>query len=221
MLPKKFVWLPLVIGLEIGLVTFYAITVMLNAGDPFHLVDVNGVRTLPSLLQATQLFLLGAVPLWMFITYRGSSVPPSRHLLLVTAIFFLFTSVDELFKLNFIFHQHQLWKSIYLALGLSIPILFYRDLGRLVRIYPKEMRLIGIGIIIFLVGGFGLEIFRRQVQEPYWYQLFGRWKFYQVDAIRTALEELGEMLGETLVLKGTVSLMQQRKVQLMSIEPPC
>lgn len=61
---KKAVWLPLVIGLEIGLVTLYAITVILNAGEPFPLVDVNGVRTLPSLLQATQLFLIGVMPLW-------------------------------------------------------------------------------------------------------------------------------------------------------------
>ena len=30
--------------------------------------------------------------------------------------------------------------------------------------------------------------------------LFGRWKFYQVDSIRTAIEEFGEMCGESLVL---------------------
>lgn len=217
---KKAVWLPLVIGLEIGLATLYAITVILNAGEPFPLVDVNGVRTLPSLLQATQLFLIGAVPLWMFVTYRNSQLPPSRNLLLVTAMFFLFTSIDEFFKLNLIFNQHRMWKLIYLALGISIPMLFYKDLVRLFRAHPKDMRWIGIGIIVFLVGGFGLEIFRRQVQEPYWYQLFGRWKFHQVDAIRTAFEELGEMLGETLVLRGTVGLMRQRQARLTLIEFP-
>ena len=207
---KKSFWLPLVISLEISLVTLYAITVILNAGEPFPPVDVNGVRTFPSLLQATQLFLLGALPLWMCLTYQKSQVPPSRNLLAAIAIFFLFTSIDELFKLNFLFHQHRLWQFIYLAWGLSIPIVFHKDLIRLIRAYPKEMRWVGIGIVVFLVGGFGLEVFRRQVQEPYWYQLFGRWKFYQVDAIRTAFEELGEMLGETLVLRATVGIVQKR-----------
>ncbi|MEM9090449.1 MAG: hypothetical protein AAGC93_17085 [Cyanobacteria bacterium P01_F01_bin.53] len=216
---KKSLWLPLVIGLEITLVTLYAITVLINAGEPSSLLDVNGFRTLPSWLQTTQLFLLGALPLWLAITYRQPKVPPSRNLLVVVGLFFLFASLDELFKLNILFDQHQLWKSIYLSLAVIIPVLFHRDLLRLSRLQPKTMRLIGIGIFIFLAGGFGLELFRRHIQEPYWYQLFGRWKFHQVDAIRTAFEEFGEMLGETLILKGMITLAHWRRAQAEDVEP--
>lgn len=217
MLVKKSLWLLLVLGLEIALVTLYAATVIANGGEPAPLIDVNGVRTLPSLLQAAQLFLLGAVPLWMLMTYQTSRVPPSRRLLAIAAAFFLCTSIDELFKLNFMFGQHKLWQSIYLTFGLSIPLLFYRDLLRLFSIYPREIKLIGAGVLVFLLGGFGLEIFRRYVQEPYWYELFGRWQFYQVDAIRTAFEELGEMVGETLVLKGAIDIGQSRRSHLASL----
>lgn len=211
---QKSLWLPLVIGLEIILVTLYAVTVNLNGGKPFPLLDVNGFRTLPSWFQAIQLCLLGALPLWMYVTYRNPAVPPSRNLLMFTALLFLYASIDELFKLNFLFKHHHLWQFIYLSLGLAIPLLFRRDLVRLCQFHPKAMRLIGIGISIFLVGGFGLEIFRSYVQEPYWYELFGKWKFYQVDSIRTAFEEFGEMLGETLVLKGMMSLAWRRRSQV-------
>jgi hypothetical protein len=211
---QKPLWFPLVIGLEIILVTLYAITTNVKGGQPFPLLDVNGFRSLSSWLQAIQLFLLGALPLWMYLTYRHPEVPPSRHLLAFTALLFLFASMDELFKFNFLFDQHQLWQVIYISFGIAIPLLFRRDLVRLARSNPQAMRLIVVGIIIFVLGGFGLELFRRYVQEPYWYQLFGRWQFYQVDAVRTAFEEFGELLGATLLLKGMVSLAQQRWVKI-------
>ncbi|MEL7351302.1 MAG: hypothetical protein AAF171_04010 [Cyanobacteria bacterium P01_A01_bin.116] len=44
---KKPLWLPLVIGLEITLVTLYAITVLINAGEPSPLLDVNGSEPYP------------------------------------------------------------------------------------------------------------------------------------------------------------------------------
>lgn len=207
---QKALWVPLVIGLEIILVTLYAITVNLHGGKPFPLLDVNGFRSFSSWLQAIQLFFLGALPLWMCVTYRYPKVPPSRNLLAFTALLFLFASMDELFKFNFLFNQHQLWQVIYIFFGIALPLLFRRDLVRLAQSDPQAMRLIVIGIIIFVLGGFGLELFRRYVQEPYWYQLFGRWQFYQVDAIRTAFEEFGELLGSTLLLKGMVGLAQQR-----------
>jgi hypothetical protein len=210
MLVQKSLWFPLVVGLEVVLVTLYATTVHLSGGEPSPWLDVNGTRTLPSWFQAIQLFLLGALPLWVYFTYRYPAVPPSRNLLAFTALLFLYAAMDELFKFNFLFQQHRLWQFIYLALGLAIPVLFYRDIARLYRLHPKAMNLIAVGIAIFVVGGFGLEVFRIYVQQPHWYQLFGRWKFYQVDSIRTALEEFAEMLGETLVLKGMIDLAQRR-----------
>ena len=53
-------WLPLVISLEVILVTIYAVSVHLTGGEPFPAFDVDGLRTIPSMLQATQLFLLGS-----------------------------------------------------------------------------------------------------------------------------------------------------------------
>ncbi|MEL6552784.1 MAG: hypothetical protein AAFQ63_04875 [Cyanobacteria bacterium J06621_11] len=215
---RNFFWLWLVIGTEVILVTLYALSVHMNGGEPAALLDVNGYRTLPSWLQTIQIFALGALPGWLAMTYRtpyrGLGVPPSRYLLMVVAVLFLYASMDELFKLNILFGQQQLWKSIYLVLGLSIPVFFFRDIVRLCRFAPKTMRLIGIGIAIFLLCGFGLDLFRVHIQQPYWYQLFGQWQFYQVDSIRTALEEFGEMLGETLILKGTVDLAQKRNRQI-------
>ncbi len=215
---QKTLWFPLIVGLEIVLVTLYAITVNLNGGKPFPLLDLSGFRSLASWLQAGQLFLLGTLPLWMCITYRHPEVPPSRNLLACTALLFLFASVDELFKFNILFHQHQLWQVIYISFGIAIPLVFRRDLKRLRQSNPEAIRLIVMGIIIFVIGGFGLELFRRYVQQPYWYKLFSAWKFYQVDAIRTALEELGEMLGATLLLKGMLSLAQQRWAKISSAQ---
>lgn len=211
---QKSLWFPLIVGVEVTLVTLYAITVHLSGGEPLPMLNVDGTRTLPSYFQASQLFSLGALPLWMCLTYRNPKVPPSRNLLAFTALLFLYASMDELFKFNFLLQQHQLWKFIYLSVGLAIPILFGRDLLRLFQFHPKAMRLIGLGVSVFVIGGFGLELFRLYVQQPHWYELFGRWKFYQVDSIRTAFEEFGEMLGETLVLKGMIGLAQRRWIQI-------
>ncbi len=215
---RKLLWLPLIVSFEVLLVTLYAVSVHLNGGEPFPLLDVNGYRTLPSWFQAIQLFLMGAIPFWMYCTYpsppsQNLQVPPSRNLLVFTALLFFYASMDELFKFNILFGQHQLWKGIYLSLGLAVPILFRRVLLRLWRLSPKAMRSIGIGIVTFVAGGFGLDLFRVYVQQPYWYQLFGQWQFYQVDSIRTAFEELAEMLGETLVISGMLGLMRQRRIQ--------
>ncbi|MEL7144428.1 MAG: hypothetical protein AAGL08_19705 [Cyanobacteria bacterium J06573_11] len=215
---KKSFWLMLVIGMEMLLVMLYALTVHLKGGEPAALLDVNARGSLPSWFQTIQIFLLGALPGWLCVTYRCPKVPPSRYLLAAIAVLFLYASMDELFKLSLLFHQQQLWKSIYLVLGLSIPVLFFRDLIRLCRFEPGTMRLIGVGVVIFLLCGFGLDLFRVYIQQPYWYQLFGRWQFYQVDSIRTAIEEFGEMLGETLILKGMFDLARYRRKQIALLE---
>jgi hypothetical protein len=209
-MPSSRLWLPLVISLEIVLVTIYAVGVHLSGGTPFPAFDVDGTGTIPSLLQATQLFLLGAVPLWMWATYRKPQVPPSRRLLAIASLFFLYASVDEVFKLNQIFHQHQLWRFIYIAIGVSMPIFFRGDFVRLWKMHPQAAKLMSVGIIVFMTGAFGLEIFRAYVEQPYWYQFFGRWQFYQVDSIRTAFEEFGEMCGESVVLSGMIQMAQRR-----------
>lgn len=211
-------WLALIV-LEILLVTLYALSVHMNAGEPAALFDVNGTGTLPSWLQTMQILAIGLLPGWLFVTYRDSyralGVPPSRYLLVVVSVLFLYAAVDELFKLNILFGMHQLWKWTYLGLGLSIPVVFFRDVVRLYLFSPKTMRLIGVGIIVFVLCGFGLDLFRVHIQQKYWYQLFGQWQFYQVDSIRTAIEEFGEMLGETLILKGMVDLMRRRREILL------
>lgn len=207
-------WLPLVVGLEIILVTIYARSALSNGGTPSPLFNVNGFRTLPSWLQAIQLFSIGAIPLWLSINYRRPDIPPSRILLAFIGLLFCYFSMDELFKLNFLFKNHRLWQMIYLSIGLALPIVFFRDFIRLYRLSPQSMKIIAAGIGVFLIGGFGLEVFRSQVQEPHWYTLFSRWQFYQVDTVRTALEEFGEMLGETIVIKGVIQLAQRRQAQV-------
>ena len=209
MLSQK-LWLPLVISLEVTLVTIYAVSIHLTGGKPFPAFDVDGLRTIPSMLQATQLFLLGALPLWMCATYRNPQMPPSRMLLAIASLFFLYAAVDETFKLNQIFGQHHLWRFIYITIGILMPIFFRRDFVRMWRMHPQAAKLMIIGIVIFMTGAFGLEIFRAYVEQPYWYTLFGRWKFYQVDSIRTAIEEFGEMCGESVVLTGMIRMAQKR-----------
>ena len=215
-MPFQKLWLPLVISLEVILVTIYAVSIHITGGKPFPAFDVDGLRTIPSMLQATQLFLLGALPLWMCATYQNPRVPPSRMLLAIASLFFLYAAVDETFKLNQIFKQHQLWRFIYITIGISMPILFRRDFVRLWRMHPKAAKLILIGIVVFMTGAFGLEIFRAYIEQPYWYALFGRWKFYQVDSIRTAIEEFGEMCGESLVLAGMIRMAQKRLEKISS-----
>jgi hypothetical protein len=137
-------------------------------------------------------------------------------LLAIASLFFLYAAVDEIFKLNQIFNQHHLWQLIYITLGISMPILFRRDFVRLWRMHPQASKLIVIGIVVFVTGAFGLEMFRTYVEQPYWYTLFGRWKFYQVDSIRTAIEEFGEMCGESLALTGMMMMAQKRLAKLSS-----
>jgi hypothetical protein len=210
MLFKKSLGWPLLIALEVLLVTLYAVSVHVNGGYPFHWVDVNGFRTLPSWLQFIQLFSVGALSLWMCGTYQYPRLPPSRKFLGFIALLFLYASADEILKLNILFGQHRLWQMIYLTLGLAVPVLFHRDLQRLWQAHHSAMRSIAIGSLFFFAGGFGLELFRVYVQQPHWSALFGRWEFYQVDSIRTAVEELGEMVGTTLVLKGLIAMAQER-----------
>jgi hypothetical protein len=48
-MPSQKLWLPLVISLEVILVTIYAVSIHLTGGKPFPAFDVDGLRTIPSI----------------------------------------------------------------------------------------------------------------------------------------------------------------------------
>jgi hypothetical protein len=206
---QKVSWLAIAVAIEIFLAIAYVSSTYINGGKPSPLWDYDAFRSIPSWMQGVQLLCLGAVPLWLLVTYRQPLLPPSRGLLAIASLLFLYAAIDEVMKFHLTL-GHHLWRFIYGGVGLALTLCFWADFRRLWQFHPRALRWMAIGVVVFLVCAFGLELFRVYVQQRYWYQIFGRWKFYEVDAIRTALEESGELLGESLMLQGVILLAKRR-----------
>ncbi|MGB7441131.1 MAG: hypothetical protein WA919_08700 [Coleofasciculaceae cyanobacterium] len=205
------------IFLEISLVIIYLAGVVL-LGRAFTPFDMDGKMTIPSILQAVQLFLIGWISLYFFLVGSRPSQPPSPIFSLTVALMFFYAATDELFKIHLqlrellpIMSNHD-WKPIYLGIGFTTPLVFHRDLIALWRFQSKAIIFITIGLVIFVLGGFGLEIIKDELLRPLLYPLFEQDELipFLIEKLRVAVEEFSEMLGESLILYGVSLFLVKR-----------
>jgi hypothetical protein len=184
------------IGLELGLAIAYFVG-MVQRGTVPAMLNFNGLRTLPSLLQAAHRFAIGGLCLVLLMQRSRLQAPYSWYLPLALAILCLFGGLDELTKLHLTFNQIN-WKFLYLGLLTAIPLFSWRDLVWLWRTHRITLIRVGTGMAIFLGGGFGAEFLKGAIATVATQNsaAAAAWAEY----LRITLEEFAELCGETIIL---------------------
>ena len=207
------------IGFELGLACayFFAIT---QRGTVPAMLDFNGLRTLPSLLQAAHLFAIGGLCLVLLWQRSRLHSPYSWYLPLALACLCLFGGLDELTKLHLTFDQIN-WKLLYLGLLAAIPILSWRDLGWLWQTNRITLVRVAVGMAIFLGGGFGAEFLKGAIATVATQNSaeVAAWAEY----LRITIEEFAELCGETIILYAFVAFTVKLLTQptLPKTNPAC
>lgn len=194
------------IAFELGLALAY-LTMIWRWGKAYSVLDLNGLRSLPSLLQAAHLFAIGALCLLLLFNRQRLMRPCSRFLPLALAILCFFGGLDELIKLHITLDQVD-WKLIYLGILVAIPALSWRDLLWLWREHRPTILWIAAGMGIFLLGGFGAEWLKGAIASglaPH----TSPHRVFLAEHLRITLEEFAELLGETVILYAFVTFSQQ------------
>lgn len=181
---------------EVGLAIAYLVSILkLSSASP--LIDFNGLRSLPSLLQAAHLLAIGGLSLLLLIRRDRLPHPLSWGLPLGMALLCFYGAADELTKLHLHLAQFN-WKLIYLGLLAAIPVLGRRDLRRLWRHYPTLVLWVLAGLGVFLLGGFGAEMVKGAIAAKL---ANGSTRaLFLAEHFRIMVEEFAELLGETLIL---------------------
>lgn len=186
------------IGIEAGLALTY-LAVVLQNGRSTPLLDFNGLRSLPSLLQAAHLFTIGGLCVFLLLNRHRMAHPISSFLPTVLALLCFFGGLDEMFKIHLEFRQFN-WEIIYLSLLLAIPILGWRDLQIIWRHYRSTVRWVLMGLAVFLVGGFGAEMLKEAIASEITARSSSTRLLFLVEHLRITIEEFAELFGETLIL---------------------
>ncbi|WP_017662241.1 hypothetical protein [Baaleninema simplex] len=187
-------WLFVAIALELAIVAIYLISLNV-AGTPYPPFDMNGYMTIPSWLQAIQLFAISVIAVVLLVS--RVSPPPSKGFLVAIAVFLGYAAIDEVFKVHLKLHrylplQSDEWFGIYIGLLVSLLLLGSWDFWRLWRQFPRETAIAAVGLGVFVLGGF----------LSYWvFQPFG---WLDAEPFRIAFEEFLELLGENLVVFGSL-----------------
>jgi hypothetical protein len=206
----------------IGLILFELLIVLIYLGSillndrPYPLLDMNGFMTIPSLFQAFQLLSIGLISLTLFIQEKNYQRPPSQRFKLAIAILLIYGGIDEIFKIHlqlknwFSILGGRTWLSLYLVIFLGTLLLLYPDFRKLWRSYRRETLIAILGMIIFAMGGFGAEILRNSI-DPLLRILFNtEYSINFFKGLRIALEEFGELVGESLILYSALCFFKQR-----------
>lgn len=194
------------IGVEVGLALAYLISIWYQQSVPAWL-DWNGLRSLPSLLQAFCLFAIGILALLLLVFRRRIRCSVSWLLPLALALLCFYGGLDELTKIHLLWKQYN-WKAIYVAILVAIPVMCWRDLVWLWRTHRPSVLWVLLGLSIFLLGGFGAEVIKQTLYEgisPDATVIVAGQKMgllFFVEHIRITAEEFGELLGETIILFG-------------------
>ena len=192
------------IGVELGLASAYLLLIWRH-GTTVPLLDFNGLRSLPSMMQAAHLFAIAAVCLVLLAQRHRLSRPCSWYLPLALAGLCIFGGIDELTKLHLALDQIN-WKLLYLGLLAAIPILSWRDLIWLWQAHRATLLWIAAGMAIFLLGGFGAEMIKGAIAT----NVAARSSPQTVllaEHLRITIEEFAELLGETLILYAFLAFM--------------
>lgn len=201
--------------LELLIVLIYLGSILAN-GQTYHPFDMNGFMTIPSLFQAFQLFSIGLISLTLFFQETTYQRPPSQRFKLAIAILLIYGGIDELFKIHlqlkdwFSILGDRTWLGIYLAVFLGTPLLLYPDFRKLWRSYRYETLIAIVGMIIFAMGGFGAEILRNSIDPLLRILLKAEYSMDFFESLRIALEEFGELVGESLILYSALCFFKQR-----------
>lgn len=182
---------------EIGLALVYLLMI-LSAGKAISLLDFNGLRSLPSLLQAAHLFAIGGLCTLLLIFRRRMVRPCSAFLPFGLATLCFYGCLDELTKLHLILDQVN-WQLVYLGWLVAMPLLGWRDLIWVWQKHRNLMLWVAAGLGIFLLGGFGAEMLKDTITSELSMHTTDRVVFLS-EHLRVAVEEFAELLGETLIL---------------------
>lgn len=193
-------WLFVAIALELAIVAIYPISLSVT-GTPYPPFDMNGYMTVPSWLQAIQLFAIAVIAVVLLVS--RVSPPPSRWFLVAIAGFLGYAAVDEVFKVHLKLHrylplQSDEWLGIYIGLLVALLVLFSWDFWRLWRQFPRETAIAGVGLGVFVLGGF----------LSYW--VFQPFDLLNAEPFRIAFEEFFELLGENFVVFGSLKFSRQK-----------
>lgn len=192
------------IGFEVGLALAYLALIGLRGeAGPF---DFNGLRSLPSWLQAILLSAIGLVCVGL-LRYRQPMARPSWVLPSAVALLCFLGAADELLKFHLTLGQVD-WKWIYLSLLMAIAVLGFRDLTWLWRTHRLTVLWVLAGLGIFLLGGFGAEMAKDAIAAMLFTDAPSR-TIILVEHLRITLEELAELLGETIILYAVACFAQQ------------
>jgi GH35 family endo-1,4-beta-xylanase len=203
------------IAFEILLTSIYLACIFFQ-GEAYPAFDMDGGMSIPSLFQALQLLLGGLISLSFFIFGNHSSLRPSRLFWFIIGLLFVYTSIDEVFKIHHLLYSLKIqnWTTVYLLIGLTTFVALYRDIITLWRFHRRSTFLMALGIGIFVVGGFGLEIVKQELLQPLLEYIFPPDNSipFLVEKLRVATEEFSEMLGGSIILYGmSLSIWHKRR----------
>lgn len=193
------------IGFEVGLACAYLALIGLR-GEAGPL-DFNGLRSLPSWLQASLLSAIGLLCVGLLHYRHRIARPISWVLPGPLALLCFFGAVDELLKFHLTLGQVD-WKMIYLSLLVAIVVLGFRDLALLWHTHWLTVLWVLAGLGIFLLGGFGAEMAKDAIAAALSPAAPARTVFL-IEHLRITLEELAELLGETIILYAIACFVQQ------------
>ncbi|MGF1461099.1 MAG: hypothetical protein ACFBSG_18980 [Leptolyngbyaceae cyanobacterium] len=172
------------------------LVLVIKQGEVIALLDLNGLRSLPSILQALHLFAIGGLCGWLGLMYPQLALPHSRLLPWALMSLCLFGGVDELTKLHLVIHQVD-WRSVYLALLAAVPVIGWRDLIWLWHSHRSVVVWLVMGLTIFLLGGFGAEALKGVIAAATYHSVQIT---FLSEHVRITFEETAELLGESVIL---------------------
>ncbi len=176
------------------------------------LFDLDGEFTIPSLFSAGQLFLVGIVFLSISLNKKLQGIS-FRVFFGVLSLGFVFLSFDEFFSVHERFFRlskhlddlpsfkqnHGIWIFPYLAFCALFILFSLKTIIKLRKNYKKETNMILFGVILFLFGAVGLEVFSYEFLRDE--NLLS--SFYYIEVI---FEELLEMMGISFILYSAILL---------------
>ncbi|MBW4482310.1 MAG: hypothetical protein KME14_07190 [Tildeniella torsiva UHER 1998/13D] len=193
------------IGFEVGLALTY-LALVSRRGEA-GLFDFDGLRSLPSWLQAILLGAIGLLCVGVLRSRRYMARPISWVLPSAVALLCFLGAADELLKFHLTLGQVD-WKVIYLSLLVAIAVLGFQDLALLWRTHRLTVLWVLAGLGIFLLGGFGAEMAKDAIATALPTHSPSATVFF-VEHLRITLEELAELLGETVILYAVACFAQQ------------
>ena len=201
------------IAIDLTLASIYLISSILF-GKSISYFDFDIPRTIPVLFAACKLFLIGFL-LTLASCWRRHELPKkSWWLLLAVGTAFLYVSQDKIWKFHLLIRRFSWmpefkgggieWVFFYLPIILLTIVLGYRQLIALWRSYPRSTFFTVLGIAMFLMGGIGVEVIHAQFFKQYIPQIAVSLNSTTaiVNSIKDTIEELTELLGESIALFG-------------------